>query len=306
VEATGSEPTALLLEEGFLWAAPPERGPVAAELHDLLVAHLEGEVAAGRIDPDRLLAGDRQAHDDYVARQRRWLHSPLPDGRVPVEALVDEEAEEFENTWAAADAAARDRLQAVLDEVGPRPCPTGALTEACADLRRELAGDAEPFPLLRAAAGLSADALPGDDKDLWLATASGLVHCREEPPESDDDLAVATWVLLEQPEWLAIGEAVVLSGPGDHIDAEWLADAVVAGEEDEDEDEEYVADEDLYEEYVANTVLAFELVVRVWQAIGAVDDRGRLTELGWWGIPEALLAAWAPDDASDADDANPL
>jgi len=27
--------------------------------------------------------------------------------------------------------------------------------------------------------------------------------------------------------------------------------------------------------------------------LGALDDQGRLTALGWWGLPEALPRAWA-------------
>jgi len=27
---------------------------------------------------------------------------------------------------------------------------------------------------------------------------------------------------------------------------------------------------------------------------GAIDDENRLTALGWWGLPEAMLRVWAP------------
>jgi hypothetical protein len=36
-------------------------------------------------------------------------------------------------------------------------------------------------------------------------------------------------------------------------------------------------------------------VVEQWRILGALDKHERLTPLGWWGIPEALLQAW-PDD----------
>jgi hypothetical protein len=39
----------------------------------------------------------------------------------------------------------------------------------------------------------------------------------------------------------------------------------------------------------------FITVVEQWQLLGAVDDRERLTPLGWWGIPEALLQVWSRD-----------
>jgi hypothetical protein len=28
--------------------------------------------------------------------------------------------------------------------------------------------------------------------------------------------------------------------------------------------------------------------------LGAIDDDERLTPLGWWGLPEAMLRVWAP------------
>lgn len=31
----------------------------------------------------------------------------------------------------------------------------------------------------------------------------------------------------------------------------------------------------------------------LWSALGATDPAGRLTPLGWWGLPEALLTVWA-------------
>jgi hypothetical protein len=30
-------------------------------------------------------------------------------------------------------------------------------------------------------------------------------------------------------------------------------------------------------------------VTSLWQVLGAIDDDERLTALGWWGLPEAML-----------------
>jgi len=38
--------------------------------------------------------------------------------------------------------------------------------------------------------------------------------------------------------------------------------------------------------------LGFELIVPMWEAIGALDDHRRLTPLGHWGLPRALAWAW--------------
>ena len=35
-------------------------------------------------------------------------------------------------------------------------------------------------------------------------------------------------------------------------------------------------------------------VTSLWQVLGAIDDDERLTPLGWWGLPEAMLRVWAP------------
>ncbi|MDN5858682.1 MAG: hypothetical protein L0H84_08655, partial [Pseudonocardia sp.] len=106
LQGTGTEPVALLAE-GFLWPAQDERGPVAAEMHAHLVSHLERLVADGTIDPDRLAADDAQAWADYARLQVEWLRTPLPDGREPMWAVMDEEDEEFLAAWADAEADAR-------------------------------------------------------------------------------------------------------------------------------------------------------------------------------------------------------
>ena len=35
-------------------------------------------------------------------------------------------------------------------------------------------------------------------------------------------------------------------------------------------------------------------VTSLWQVLGAIDDDERLTPLGWWGLPEAMLRVWTP------------
>ncbi len=85
-------------------------------------------------------------------------------------------------------------------------------------------------------------------------------------------------IALDHEEWLEAVAALARGGPGTHASAEDLAE-FVAGPEDDDIE-----------------VLAgwFTTVVELWQMLGAVDDAERLTPLGWWGIPEALLQAWQP------------
>ncbi|MCK0112469.1 hypothetical protein MWU75_10000 [Ornithinimicrobium sp. F0845] len=40
-------------------------------------------------------------------------------------------------------------------------------------------------------------------------------------------------------------------------------------------------------------------VLDLWRQLGALDEDDRLTELGWWGIPESLDRAWQPSSSDD-------
>jgi hypothetical protein len=42
-------------------------------------------------------------------------------------------------------------------------------------------------------------------------------------------------------------------------------------------------------------------VTSLWQVLGAIDEDERLTPLGWWGLPEAMLRVWASSGGGAAD-----
>jgi len=66
-----------------------------------------------------------------------------------------------------------------------------------------------------------------------------------------------------------------------------------AGEVDEDEAGDFdLADDDEFDELSMEGL--FLPVTSLWQVLGAIDDDERLTPLGWWGLPEAMLRVWAP------------
>jgi len=71
-------------------------------MHTRLVTYLEEQLAAGVIDPDLLATADQAACRGYIELQERWMTSALPDGRVPMDALLDEKDEEFLAEWDAA------------------------------------------------------------------------------------------------------------------------------------------------------------------------------------------------------------
>lgn len=290
LEATGTEPTAIM--GIYVWDEESARTPLGRELHDLLVTHLEACLSAGDIDPERLLADDPAATQEYRALQERWMTSPLPDGRVPMNELLDDEEDEdddFLADWDAAEQAAADELRDVLAEVGQRPRPEPELQAACRRLRTALRSGARSAGLLRTSSGVDPDNLDSDDSRLWLRLAASVVNPVYEPSDgsgadgtgadgigADEILGIA----LDHEDWLAAVAGLARGGPATPASATNLARFL----EDADDDDDI-------------RVLTgwFIPIVEQWQVLGALDEHERLTPLGWWGLPEALLQAWSGD-----------
>ena len=320
LEATGTEPNGII---GLhVWDEQPERSQLAAEMHTRLVSHLEEQLAAGEIDPDLLAAGDPAACRAHIEVQERWMTSALPDGRVPMDVLLDEKDEEFLAEWDAADAEALAAIQALLDRVGDRPRPAEDLRRTSARLRAEIARSGWPGQLLIECSGMRAKDLPADDTELWLRLAAGVASPQGpddwarpgqddgEPDETESELAAIC--AIDHFDWLAAITALAEGGPGtsasaadlaayvrdyDPEDAEDDADDGPPGEEaDEDEDEEpadlFLADDEEFDDLTMEGL--FLPVTSLWQVLGAIDEDERLTPLGWWGLPEAMLRVWAP------------
>lgn len=254
LEATGTEPTGII---GLhVWEEPSARSPLQEEMHARLVGYLEDRLAAGEIDPDRLATGDKAARQEYLALQERWMTTPLPDGRVPMTILLDEQDEAFLADWAAADAEARTALQSVLDRIGNRPVPVRELAAATARLRADIARPGWPGQMLVSFSGRTADTLPTDNAELWLMLATSVVSPQGDPlsPEDrefaramewaeDEDLkfgddpdeistdgepdelsaAIAAVCALDHFDWLAVMSALVNGGPGTPASAADLA-----------------------------------------------------------------------------------
>jgi hypothetical protein len=319
LEATGTEPNGII---GLhVWDEMSERSQLAAEMHTRLVSHLEEQLAAGEIDPDLLAAADPAACQAYIELQERWMTSALPDGRVPMDALLDEKDEEFLAEWDAADADALAATRALLGRVGDRPLPQEELRQASARLRQDIARPGWPGDLLIECSGLRPDDLPADDTELWLRLAAGVASPQGsgewggpdtddgESPETDSELTAIC--AIDHFDWLAAITALAEGGPGTAASAADLAgyvrdydpedpedaDADGPGEEPDDEDEAYYLSAD--EEFDDLTMEGLFLpVASLWQVLGAVDDDERLTALGWWGLPEAMLRVWTPSDGA--------
>jgi hypothetical protein len=324
LEATGTEPKGII---GLhVWDEQSDRSQLAAEMHTRLVSHLEEQLAEGEIDPDLLAAADPEACQAYIEIQERWMTSPLPDGRVPMDVLLDEKDEEYMAEWDAADAEALAATQALLGRVGDRPLPQADLRRAAGRLRRDLARAGWPGRLLTDCSGLRPKGLPSDDTELWLSLAAGVASPQgpddwdhpdpagadtDDPDDIDDtDSEIAAICAIDHFDWLAVITALAEGGPGTPASAADLAAYVrdydpedldspddgtpgAPDEEPGDEDEDVFGDAFSDDDDLTLEGL-FLPVTSLWQVLGAIDDDERLTALGWWGLPEAMLRVWAP------------
>jgi hypothetical protein len=325
LEATGTEPNGII---GLhVWDEQSERSQLAAEMHTRLVSHLEERLAAGEIDPDLLAAADPAACRAYIALQERWMTSELPDGRVPMDVLLDEKDEEYLADLDAADAEALAAMQDLLARVGDRQLPVEDLRVASARLREDIARPGWPGGLLIECGGMRPDDLPGDDTELWLRLAAGVASPQgsdewDGPGESagggvegelnETDSAVAAICAIDHFDWLAVITALATGGPGTSASAADLA-AYVRDYDPDDEPGEYeqAEDDEDYDlddlddlddgEFDELTMEGLFLpVTSLWQVLGAIDDDDCLTRLGWWGLPEAMRRVWAhPGGAPD-------
>jgi hypothetical protein len=101
-----------------------------------------------------------------------------------------------------------------------------------------------------------------DDEDTWLARVAAVT----------DDVDG-----LDVPAWLCTVAALTLWGPRTQADAPALASYVAEAEGGDGGELEKI----------------FEPVVERWQALAVIDEHGRLTNLGWWGLSEAFVRAWS-------------
>ncbi len=254
LESTGTEPTGII---GLhVWEEPAQRSPLQEEMHTRLVHYLEERVADGDIDPDRLASGNPAARKNYVELQERWMTTALPDGRVPMTALLDEQDEQLIADWAQADAEALGALSALLTGIGARPVPDTELHDAATRLRADIARPGWPGQMLTAFSGHNEQTLPADDANMWLALAASVASPQGDPlsaedkefaramewadeedlDDSDPDLALevgdepdelsaamAAVCALDHFDWLAVMSALATGGPGTPASAADLA-----------------------------------------------------------------------------------
>ena len=314
LQATGTEPNGII---GLhVWEDQSERSELAEEMHTRLVTHLEDRLAAGDIDPDALASGDPAALRGYTQLQERWMTTPLPDGRVPMDALLDEQDEEFLAEWDAADAEALSVLDALLAKVGDRPVPAEELGQACAKLREIIAAPGWPAELLIECGGLDPDDLPADDTELWLTLAAGVASPmgndddwdpdaedvlgddeldEEEPSETES--AIASICAIDHFDWLAVTSAIATGGPGTSASAADRA-AYVRDFDPDDEDDTAEVVEIAVEIDEAGDITEIDLEEIDFDE----DDLEPFDELSMESLFLPVTTLWQVLGAIDADD----
>ena len=101
-----------------------------------------------------------------------------------------------------------------------------------------------------------------DDEDTWLKQVAAVTDAVEG---------------LDVAGWLCVVAALTIWGPRTDADPAALAT--------------YVADSEGGDH--GELTKLFTPVVDRWHALEVIDDLGRLTKLGWWGLPEAFIRAWS-------------
>ncbi len=201
---------------------------------------------------------------------------------VPLDLLDSMNDDAFVESLDEENGRAVELLREALPEVSGLPEPA-ALRLATTDLRRRLLSQ---DPVLRPAARANgwSRTLPPDDRQLWIETAGALIAIRNETGLSAEEESLL--MTLDHADLIGAVLGAVRAGVGSPAGPRHLASHIdscpeVDGEIDED-------DRGLIE-------AAFDLLVPVWQAVGALDAEQRMTELGRWGLPRALAWAWGAD-----------
>jgi hypothetical protein len=197
--------------------------------------------------------------------------------------LFDFDEDEFLDEWDQADDGAVEVLREALPELRETAPPQGDLHAAAARIRAGIAAKTTPYTYVPGGAGWTA-APPADDRELWIGASGSLIAGLGETPMSVQ--RQSTIMALQPGDWLGAVIGLVRAGvgaPAEAADLVAYADECpeLAGEADPD-------DVEILEE-------GFAYLLELWEATGAIDRQGRLTELGRWGLPRALAWAWSGD-----------
>jgi hypothetical protein len=205
--------------------------------------------------------------------------TPPPSGDVDgYDDLADFDADEFLQEWQEADRAAVDLLREALPDVVAAPVPEAPLAEAAQRIRDHLTE--WPNRHLAAAADWGRQ-VPADDATLWIQAAGALVSMHGESGLGSHE--ESSLMALQHADWAGAVIGLTRAGVGTRA---WAEDLFRLADDCPEIEGSYEPDDREPIEY------AFDLMVPIWEAIGALDEHRRLTPLGHWGLPRALAWAW--------------
>ncbi|WP_296607549.1 SEC-C domain-containing protein [Nocardioides sp.] len=211
------------------------------------------------------------------------------DRDLDLDALDDEE---YLRAWAAADRRAADVLAQAIPDVLASDPPMDELAPAAERVRSAVAARTEEGRYFETACGWAAP--PDLDGALWLQAAGSTISPWEDP-DTDPELQAAVFS-LEYADWLALIVGLVRRGVGAELSAELMVEDLEAMPE--------IEIDELPEE--SDLDLALEILVPLWQVLGALDAGRRLTALGRWGLPRALHLVWSTSGDDDTSSDDPL
>ncbi|HEY9563027.1 MAG TPA: hypothetical protein VIR30_04580 [Nocardioides sp.] len=210
---------------------------------------------------------------------------------IPSDFLIDDAATEaLDGQLAAIDAQAALLLAEAWPDLLGDQAPPAVIETVAERIRAGIGSWPDDYFAPEFAEGLPPHA---EARELWIDCAASTISPLDDPSE-DRGLDVEESVLLASTvhaDWLALVLGVVRRGVGAELTGAQAVSDLLAMDELEGE----VEDLDALEAHFSSLV---SLMTPRWQALGALDGRGRLSELGRWGLPRALHVVW-DDPQSD-------
>ncbi|HET9861699.1 MAG TPA: SEC-C domain-containing protein, partial [Nocardioidaceae bacterium] len=169
--------------------------------------------------------------------------------------------------------------------------PAADLRAAASALRTGLAERRWPYEYWVNACGWS-DEVPDMDLVLWVGAVAATISPPIDPgTDIETQSAVAA---LAHADWLGIVVGLVRRSAGASFTAESAQRDIETLPEIEGESEDPEGD-------LAVLETAVMTLAPLWQALGVLDVKDRLTELGRWGLPHGLLVTWSGPDVADSE-----
>lgn len=197
-------------------------------------------------------------------------------------AFDEEEADALLAGRRKVDPEAAELLRGAFTHLLGAPPPQPALSAAATALRDGCASGDPRFAYFAQACGLNKH-MPDDDTALWLGAVAATISPESDPGTEVEEQAVIAALL--HADWFGMVVGLCRRGVGEKFTATLaLGDIESTPEIDDDSDD--IGDDKMMIQ-VATAILTPR-----WQVLGILDDDKCLTELGQWGLPNALYQVW--------------